>query len=35
MFNCFDFVDFKLAYFSYTGIGEHEQEQRKVLRPHF
>lgn len=30
MFNCFDFVDFKLAYFSYTGIGEHEQkEQRK------
>ena len=29
MFNSFHFVDFKLAQFSYTGIGEHESKRNR------
>lgn len=29
MLNCFDFVDFKLAKFSYTGIGEYEGKRHR------
>lgn len=29
MCNCYEFVDFKLAYFSFTGIGEYESKRNR------